>query len=381
MIQATGRRVAGGLLAIALVIATVYIIYIGVIDGQLAQQRQREELLPVVNWQEAWEQHQDEEERQQQDRWPGAPLVANARELASFSSPAISTTLFLHVFKCAGTSLREVFMAFAKTNGWTGAVIAGCSKTQKEFQFHDPPGSVICVRHEDHRPKDENIGRWLVSGTKVLAGHFFWDFRLMAAPPYLMVTTLRNPLELFVSALQFKHRDETRTLAGATRFVTSQMRTILGLEGLGQLGFIRVFLNDTGAVGYNPRGVYTHNETWAMATESVEHLNTFLVVGVVEQYEGFIEVLKHTLDPGLENPSVWTTGANVQNNKSPVPSRDVLRNMDPYLVRLYNETRLDLQWKVYEVALQLWDSRCREVLPPSDHERYCDVPRHADILD
>lgn len=32
------------------------------------------------------------------------------------------------------------------------------------------------------------------------------------------------------------------------------------LEGLGQLGFIRDFLNDTGAVGYNTRGVYTHNE-------------------------------------------------------------------------------------------------------------------------
>lgn len=101
MVQATGRRVAGGLLAIALVIATVYTIYNGVVHGKLAQQRQREqeELFPVVNWQEAWQQHQDEEERQQQGRWPGAPLVANARELASFSSPAISTILFLHVFK------------------------------------------------------------------------------------------------------------------------------------------------------------------------------------------------------------------------------------------------------------------------------------------
>lgn len=30
-------------------------------------------------------------------------------------------------------------MAFAKQNGWTGAVVAGCGKKQETFQFSKPP--------------------------------------------------------------------------------------------------------------------------------------------------------------------------------------------------------------------------------------------------
>lgn len=46
----------------------------------------------------------------------------------------------------------------------------------------------------------------------------------------------------------------------------------------------------------------------------MEHLNTFWVVGVVEQYAGFVEVLKHSLDPELRHPDVWEHGVEVKNN-------------------------------------------------------------------
>ncbi len=51
-----------------------------------------------------------------------------------------------------------------------------------------------------------------------------------------------------------------------------------------------------------------------MAQTAVDNLNTFYVVGVVEQYRGFIEVLKYSLDPGLEHPSLWETAVEVKNN-------------------------------------------------------------------
>ena len=50
------------------------------------------------------------------------------------------------------------------------------------------------------------------------------DFRTYVTQPYLLITTLRNPLELMVSATQFKHRDETRTLEEATSYVEARMR-------------------------------------------------------------------------------------------------------------------------------------------------------------
>lgn len=33
------------------------------------------------------------------------------------------------------------------------------------------------------------------------------------------------------------------------------------------------------------------------AREAMEHLDTFWMVGVIEQYNGFIAVLKHMMDP------------------------------------------------------------------------------------
>lgn len=51
------------------------------------------------------------------------------------------------------------------------------------------------------------------------------DFRNYVQEPYLLITTLRNPLELFVSALQFKNREQTRTLSGAVQLTTESMRT------------------------------------------------------------------------------------------------------------------------------------------------------------
>lgn len=43
--------------------------------------------------------------------------------------------------------------------------------------------------------------------------------------PYVMVTALRDPLVLFVSAQQFKHRQETETLEEAIAWVTAAMDT------------------------------------------------------------------------------------------------------------------------------------------------------------
>lgn len=54
------------------------------------------------------------------------------------------------------------------------------------------------------------------------------DFRHYVTPPYLMITTLRNPLELFVSSQQFSHRAETSTLPEAVEFVAEEMKKRIG---------------------------------------------------------------------------------------------------------------------------------------------------------
>lgn len=51
-----------------------------------------------------------------------------------------------------------------------------------------------------------------------------------------------------------------------------------------------------------------------MTATAVEDLKSFFVVGVVEQYGGFIEVLKRTLDPFAEYASLWKAATAVRKN-------------------------------------------------------------------
>lgn len=52
----------------------------------------------------------------------------------------------------------------------------------------------------------------------------------------------------------------------------------------------------------------------AMVSSAVDHLNTFWVVGVVEQYEGFLEVLEAVLDPFSTNAPLWRKAHLVASN-------------------------------------------------------------------
>jgi len=54
------------------------------------------------------------------------------------------------------------------------------------------------------------------------------DFRQLVKPPYLLITTLRDPLELYVSSQQFMHREDTATLEEATAFLANKMEQRMG---------------------------------------------------------------------------------------------------------------------------------------------------------
>ena len=55
-------------------------------------------------------------------------------------------------------------------------------------------------------------------------------------------------------------------------------------------------------------------QSMAMVTTAIENLNAFWVVGVVEQYRGFVKVLQHSLDPVHERQELWEHAVKVKNN-------------------------------------------------------------------
>ncbi|CAM9638768.1 unnamed protein product [Ectocarpus sp. 6 AP-2014] len=295
-----------------------------------------------------------------------------------------STVMFLHVFKCSGSTLRQMFVDWAKAEGESGAIVTSCDKVEKE--------GVICLA--SHELIKESVQMEMLLRQKVLAGHFIWGFQRLVEKPFLMITSLRNPLEAFVSGRQFLHPDMTETLVQAQAFVSDAMLKALGIDGPGR-GAMR---GERATLGHKGRallrgGGQTPDQLGGFifrlvgrekakklhglalsraADEAMKNLEEFWVVGVVEQYAGLQAVLKRLLDPDLKHPALWDKYSYRYSNRSPVDSRHVLAAIDPGLVRHFNDS-LALQWKVYEKAVGLWDARCREVLPITVHDAMCTV--------
>ncbi|CAM9895210.1 unnamed protein product, partial [Hapterophycus canaliculatus] len=248
---------------------------------------------------------------------------------------------------------------------------------------------------------DQATQREQISRMKMLAGHFIWGFQRHVKGPYLMITALRNPLEVFVSGQQYLHRKKTKTLEKAHEFVGQAMRRVIKSAGSptgtthGIDGRYQKQLGGEGSVAISQSGnmfselryirrfvgkdkkVLDGEALAAAAGEAIRNLETFWIVGVVEQYAGFEEVLRRSLDPRGKHRELWDKYSSMKYNSSPVGSRDVLAGIDSEVVRHFNGS-LALQWRVYEAAVSLWSVRCQEVLPSKAHQEMCRVPSPAE---
>lgn len=107
--------------------------------------------------------------------------------------------------------------------------------------------------------------------------------------------------------------------------------------------------------------------------EGARNMNSFWLVGVVEQYAGFISVLSVLLDTSDRNWEIWENHLTSKSNTSPISSTRVLAEIDPQLIQQFNSS-LSYQWLVYGHAVRLFETKCQEVMPESSHSEICHVP-------
>ncbi|CAM9176307.1 unnamed protein product, partial [Hapterophycus canaliculatus] len=264
------------------------------------------------------------------------------------------TLMFLHVWKCGGTTLRQLMCDWADLEGLTCAQVAGC----RDLSLQERK---ICLAN--HKLIYPEIQGEFIANQRVLAGHFRWGFQVYAAEPHLLLTTLRNPLELFVSGEQYLNRGATSTLRAATQHMDNAMRKSL-VHPTRLPGFLHRL------VGHR---VLTSEEIRQATVEAAKNLNSFWLVGVMEQYAGFISVIRALLDPSEVHADLWRPHFKKKLNASPVQSTNVLAGLDPNLVQQFNST-LSYQWLVYGHAVRLFTARCQAVLPENLHGELCQVP-------
>lgn len=120
------------------------------------------------------------------------------------------------------------------------------------------------------------------------------------------------------------------------------------------------------------RDVMTTAEMRQATVEGAQNLREFWLVGVVEQYQGFVSVMRTLLDPSNAHADLWTPHLEHKLNVSPVRSSNVLASLDPDLVQEFNST-LSYQWLAYGHAVRLFTSRCQDVMPQYLHGELCAV--------
>ncbi|CBJ27709.1 expressed unknown protein [Ectocarpus siliculosus] len=316
----------------------------------------------------------------------GAPPVAGSSNassdegdrgaVAAAAGAEVGTTLlFMHLWKCAGSSLRHLLRDWAEAKEQDIGIVVRCtdvvSKTGK-----------ICLKH--HSLINERFQAPFIRLHQVVAGHFTWGFQNHVRQPYVMFTTLRNPLELFVSGQQYLNRKASRHFAHAVSLVEDtilraikqhQLRgDVMVPEGMGNtksVGFIYRLVDPVQA-NSTQEGLVGGKTLSAGAQEAKDNLDTFWLVGVIEQYQGFMAVLQAMMDPNKSERDMWKRYAVGKYNTSPQGAGKVLAAIDPALVQEFNET-LSHQWEVYSYAVDLYKHRCHQMLHTRDLDM-CEVP-------
>eukprot|EP00752_Nemacystus_decipiens_P017561 g15736.t2 len=121
---------------------------------------------------------------------PVVSPVPSGRQLTDVTSKE-GTLMFLHVWKCGGTTLRELMCDWAKRERLPCATVASC----RGLSLRE---NKICL--VNHKLIFPDVQGDFIAKQRVIAGHFRWGFQVYAAEPHRLVTTLRNPLELYASS-------------------------------------------------------------------------------------------------------------------------------------------------------------------------------------
>ena len=175
---------------------------------------------------------------------------------------------------------------------------------------------------------------------------------------------LRNPVSTRVSGALYLARhelqgDERRAVA----FVRGDLREVLAK---GQLydNFVRRL---TGSDKFHA----TLNDSASVARlesatrKAVSHVERgFEVVGVVERFGAFVELVARALDPrGRLGAAWWARVSAIRDNESKVSTTRVIAALEPALVRSANAT-LAYEWRVYEAAIETFRAQCCSRLGP-----------------
>ncbi len=187
------------------------------------------------------------------------------------NKPKETTLLFLHIPKCAGTTLTE-------------EILVKRYPSKAIIVFYELGTTALIDRLKAMSKREQRM-------VKCIAGHFAYGIhKFYQARPCSYITVLREPIDRVVSHYfyvlrrtdHYLHKEVTEKGISLKQYVESGLSTELDngqtriLAGIGQ-------------------GAPFGKSSEAMLEKAREHLNHCEVVGITEEFEGFLELLGHKM--------------------------------------------------------------------------------------
>ena len=265
-------------------------------------------------------------------------LVGQCRNRSDPRAGAAPATLFfLHIFKAAGSTTRDTLREYARRCSLNYRTCGSkCSRTR---------GTYICLRDGRVTSREAKEG---VRKADVIAGHLWFGMHRHIStnkrPVY--VTCLRSPITTAISGHLYT---KERALSGKTvEEAASMMMGWLRINGIPSNYIKRL-------TGRNPR---SRDDLLPMAEEAIGNLQKhFAVVGVVEMYGVFVDLVARLVDPlgTLMSPAFWEAQKAKRENPSVMSSTKVLavlRVAHRSFVDRFNAT-LRHDWAIYKAGHSL----------------------------
>ena len=269
------------------------------------------------------------------EAWAAAPRLCEGGTRAS-SRPML---IFVHVFKCAGTTTRRTLQGWAKARDGCAYASAGkCGRKRGS-------ASVCTVDGRPWQPIHPSLD--------IVAGHVLYN--TFATPrPAIYVTCLREPLNLKISAVLYVRYGKNRRSVSA---VAAEISASFRKADRPYDNFLKRLGAKYGDPVHEriPKALAAAHAARAIAALE----STFAVVGLTERYALFYAQLAALLPGG--SPEFWAREVARRENPSAYSTSVVRNAIEPAALAAINAT-LVYERRVYDAAVAIHDRRCAKYL-------------------
>ena len=307
--------------------------------------------------------------------------------------------VFLHVFKCGGSTIRRILRSYSKLCTVSLATLTECNFNTKEIKssrngdvfpcklkdFYLPsnPDFVserVVLKSSDKSSIIRNPHINFMNKFDIIQGHVHYDMK--GLPPIdttSYITWLRNPLSMLISASMYVLSEEIDGMSETSLYnkifddlekrVVSP-KHVVGSEKIYSM-YAYYFLNES-----STDLQYTKSKT--IINKIINNINKFQTIGILENQQVSIAMLRMLIDTNNDmNPQFWKSATKVQSNtqqsnsKHNITSSSVVSTLKASRGTLWKKIIrcLEPEYQIYEYALDLHINYCKQLLK-TESERF-----------